>query len=102
MEKRVEILEKTITSLTDYIKFTNTNISNGFEKVNANFEKITKHLSQIDAELRIVNAKIDKLDGNTSTGLGEVHVKLDDLKTEITKINDVTGYDGIFSNMKIV
>lgn len=67
-----------------HIKDVNHSIATGFEKIEGNFS--------------IVNGKIDSLRGNSSTTMEVVENKLDDLKTEIRKINDVTGYAGIISN----
>lgn len=102
MEKRVSDLEKTIASLMEYIKGVNSSISEGFNKSNNNFDKITQHLKKIDGSIAIINAKIDSLDGSTNNNFGKVDVKLDDLKTEISKINNVTGYDELFQNLKRV
>jgi len=102
MEKRIAKLEKTISTLTAYVVGNNNAISEGLSKVNSNFEKITTHLKKIDAELKIINAKVDSLDGNTGKNFNKVEVKLDDLKSEIKKIGNVTGYDDLLNNLKIV
>ncbi len=100
MQKRIEALEKTSRQLIDYMQDSRGNISAGFEKVNSNFEKITAHLQKIDKDIKTLSAQLEQLNGSTNNGFGDVNVKLEDLKVEITKINDVTGYEGIFTNLK--
>jgi hypothetical protein len=95
MEKKIEELEKNVAYLAKYVKESSNHITNALEK-------ITNHVGNIEAELKIANAKIDKLDGNTDEGFGKVNTKLEDIRAEISKINDVTGYDGIFQNLKAV
>ncbi len=102
MEKRVEDLEKNLSAVVSHIKDVHSAISGGLGKVDTNFEKITAHLNKIEAELLIVNSKIDSLSGNTEKGFGDVNVSLEDLKMEISKINDVTSYDHIYENLEIV
>lgn len=102
MDKRIEELEKAIAAIVSHQKQVHSSISDGFNKVGSNFEKITTHLHKIDNELTIINKKIDLLSGNAEKGFGEVNVSLEDLKAEISKINDVTSYDHIYQNLKIV
>lgn len=86
----------------NYIQVIHQSIGNGFDKSDKNFDKITNSFKLLQADLVIINAKIDKLDGNTSKNLKKVDVKLDNLKSEIKKISSVTGYDGIFQNMTVI
>ena len=102
MEKRIAKLESTIALLIDYVQQVNKTISGGLNKSDKNFDKITINLKRVQGDLAIINAKIDKLEGHTSNSLKKVDVKLDDLKTEIKKINSVTGYDDLFQNLKVV
>ncbi|HMI02786.1 MAG TPA: hypothetical protein VK541_09910 [Pedobacter sp.] len=86
---RVTELEKTISLLVENIKDVNQTIAAAFEKVERNFEK--------------TNEKIENLRGSANMGFENVDMQFRDLKEEIKKINDVTGYEGMYSNaLKIV
>lgn len=105
MEERIAALEKQTAALTQYVKEvqeSNKSIATGFDKVDSNFEKITAHFNKIEKELILINYKIDNLDGSTSNSLNKVDIKLDDLKTEIQKINNITGYEDIYQNLKVI
>lgn len=84
LENRLASLEEKINSLLNHTQEVNASIANGFEKVEKNFEK--------------VNEKIDALRGNSTSTIENVEIKLDDLKTEISKINEVTSYEEMFKN----
>lgn len=89
LENRVQELEKTISTLLKHIQGVNSSIANGFEKVDKNFA--------------IVNDKIDALRGNSTASIETVENKLTDLTVEISKINEVTSYEGIFDNaLKVI
>lgn len=102
MEDRIKELERNMAALAQHMKTTSATISQGFSKVDGNFEKITSHLNNIDTEISGLHKKVDVLSGTTDKGLGDVNVKLEDLKGEISKINDVTQYDDLYKNLKIV
>lgn len=101
-EKRIADLEKTVASILEYMKVVNKAVSEGFSKADGNFDKITSRFQTVEGELKIINAKIDKLAGNTDTGFSKVDVQLEDLKSEVSKIGSVTGYDDMINNLKIV
>lgn len=84
IEKRVTEIENTLNLLMHHMQDVNHTIATGFEKIENNFI--------------IVNRKIDSLRGNSASSLEIVENKLDDLKTEISKINDVTGYAEMIAN----
>jgi hypothetical protein len=88
LEDKVTELEKTIAELVAISRELRTNIAHGFTKVDENFVK--------------VNDRLDTLQGDTTKGFKKVDVKLDTLHDEITKINDVTSYEHLYQNMKIV
>jgi len=85
----------------EYIKCANGTISVIFEKVNKNLETITTHLQAIDKELNLLNAKVNKFNIATESGFAKADVKLKDIKADLAKINDVTGYDGMFNNSNL-
>lgn len=86
LENRVNKLEETISALLQHIKDVNHSITSGFEKVDKNFDK--------------VNDKIDALRGRSTSSIETVELKLDDLTSEIKKINEVSGYDDLYANNK--
>lgn len=93
MATTIEDIEKQITTLSKYI--------DGVSQVLVeNVTSINTDLKAIKADIVILNAKVDKLDGNTTTNLKRVDGKIDDLKTEIKKIGTVTGYDDMINNLK--
>lgn len=98
LEQRVSDLDSKTDTLLDFARAFNEALTNGFEKVNNNFEKITAHFNKIEKEITVINAKIDSLRAGTDDGLGKVEVKLDDLKTEIQNIHNVTGYKDFIKN----
>jgi len=102
MEKRISDLEQSIISLAKDVKEIKESLLEGFSKTGNNFVKITNRFDTIEADLNIINAKVDKLDGNTSNSLKSVDGKLDDLKTEIKKIGNVTGYDHMIANQDLI
>lgn len=106
MEDRIEKLEKTTASLIEYIKDVNDTLFGVLEKISSNVNKIENDIllvnNKVDALERVLTNKIDSLDGSTHKGFGKVDIKLDDLKSEIQKINNVTGYKDMFDNMSNV
>ena len=102
LENRVQVLEESIRTVLQYITEGNQSISDGFKKSDSNFDKITNHFGRIEADIKIINAKIDKLYGNTSDNFVKVDGKLDDLKTEVQNIGRVTGYEDMISNLKVI
>jgi len=102
MENRIQDLENTLSALVGHMRANQATISIVLNKVDGNFEKITNHLNKIESDLQELTKIVESLRGNTDKGFGDVHVKLDDLKTEITKINDVTGYDDLYTNLRAV
>jgi len=85
-EKRINELEKTTASLAAYITISSV------------FQKITGHLQKIEKDLAVLTAKVEALDTTTGTSFKDVKGSLEDIKAEISKINDVTGYEDIFKN----
>ena len=93
MEKRIEKLEKTTTTLIKYIKGVNETIFGVLETITNNQERLEKQMD-------VLSTKIDALDGNTTKHFDKVGTKLNGLKSEIQKINKVTGYKDIIDNQK--
>ena len=84
--------------LVHHMQDINHSIATGFEKIekkfsiiDGNFSIIQRNFSIIEDNFNTVNGKIDSLRGNSSVTMEIVENKLDDLKAEIIKINDVTG-----------
>ena len=88
LEERVDKLEIAISTLIQNVQEVNSSIAHGFSKVDENF--------------KLINEKIDAIRGGSNASLQTVEGKLTDLTVEISKINEVTNYGGIFDNMKIV
>ena len=88
LKERVGKLEIAISTLIQNVQKVNSSIAHGFSKVDENF--------------KITNEKVDAIRGGSTSSLHSVEGKLSDLTTEISKINHVTKYGGIFDNMKIV
>lgn len=99
---RLDTLESALKHLIENTRSVHSAISDGLNKANGNFDKITTHLGKIDAELKVLSAKIDQLDGSTALGLDNVNVTLEDLKVEVSKINEVTRYTEEYANLKVV
>jgi hypothetical protein len=90
-----EDLEKQISTLAQYTQAVNQLIID-------NVTEITSQLKNIQGDIAILNAKVDKIDGNTTKNFKSVDGKLDDMQSELKKIGSVTGYDEMVSNLKIV
>lgn len=95
LENRVIKLEGTISTLLQRIKDVNDSITSGFEKVDKNFEALNNDIKNIKEDIKAIR-------GSSTATLETVEVKLEDLTSEIKKINDVSSYEEIYSNMKIV
>lgn len=91
MKKRVANLEKSIISLAKDIKEIKIGLSKGFTVIDDNFKKIALSFKNVNADLEIITAKINKLQGNTKNSLKKVDGKLDNLTSEIKNINKVSG-----------
>ncbi|CAM3923106.1 hypothetical protein SAMN06265348_111126 [Pedobacter westerhofensis] len=112
LKQRVTELEKSMSLLVHHMQDINHSIATGFEKleknfsiIDGNFSIIQRNFSIIEDKFNTVNGKIDSLRGNSTVTMEIVENKLDDLKAEIIKINDVTGYSEMTannSNLKIV
>lgn len=95
LEKRVTELENTISTLLQHIQNVNHSIANGFEKVE-------KHFEDVDKNFAIINRNIDLIKGNSTASLETVENSIVNLTTEISKINDTSGYKDLYANMKVV
>lgn len=93
MEEKIAKLEKTVTSFVEYTRGVNTSIITVLEGMNARLHKI-------EGSISVIETKINILDGTTNQGFVKVDDTLAELKTELQKINNVTGYDDIFKNSK--
>lgn len=123
IEERVKKLETAISTLIHSVQGVNSLITDGFLKVNENFRlidekfrqvdenfrkidekfnKIDEKFKKIDESFKLTNEKIDSIRGGSTSSLHTVEEQLSNLTTEISKINDVTKYGGIFDNMKVV
>ena len=93
MDERIEILEKNFSGLNQELKEIKYLLSTSFKKVDTNFASIKK-------EIDTLHKKVDILIINTSDGLDNVGVKIENLADEITKINKVTNYESINKNLE--
>lgn len=88
LEERVQALENLIVVVLDNIGETRKAISEGFKKTDENFTKI--------------HEKIDALSGDTSANFENVDLHLLSIQEEISKINQVTGYEEAITNLRII
>jgi peptidoglycan hydrolase CwlO-like protein len=93
VEEKVAKLEKTLSSFVEYTKGVNNTIISVLENMNG-------QLNNVEGEIQLIKTKIENLDGHTNKGFGKMDGKLEELKSEIQKINNVTGYKDMFDNMK--
>lgn len=125
--ERVGKLEIAISTLVRNINEINSSIANGFSKVDENFKQtnekidairggstsslhsldlnfkqVDENFKQVNENFKQTNQKIDAIRGGSTSSLHTIDEKLSDLTNEISKINHVTKYDGLFDNMKIV
>ena len=82
-----------------------------FAKMDDRFTKMDDRFTEMDNRLEKMDLKIDtlsayttsgfkSLEAYTASGFKNLEAKIDDLKKEIFKINEVTSYEGIFNNSK--
>jgi len=95
LDERVANLESLLHTIITSTNATRNSISVGFTKIDDNFQRL-------DAEISGLHNKIDQLSGNTDAHLDEVKMTLVSIKEEISKIDIVTNYDQLVSNMKLV
>lgn len=86
MEEKIIALEK---NLKEWINFSK-DVNNRFISI---LEEISKQINKIEEDIALIKTKVDHLDGTTSKSFGKVENKLEELKTELKKINQVTGYE---------
>ncbi len=93
LENRITSLEESVSALLQGIKDVNHAIVTGFEKVDKNFEAIKE-------DIKSIRGNVIEIRGKSKATLETVEISLDNLTTEIKKINDVSGYDDIYANNK--
>jgi predicted nucleic acid-binding Zn-ribbon protein len=102
MEKRIEMLEKSVMHLSGELKEIKELIGTGSKKVATNFDSIKKEIDSLHGKVDILNKKVDRLEGNTTDGFEDVGLKLENLTEEISKTSMVTKYDEEFNNLKAI
>ncbi|MNT94563.1 hypothetical protein D3C72_2362770 [compost metagenome] len=87
----------------------NHSIATGFEKVEKHFEYadknfaiLNRNIDLIKGDIDLVKGNINLIKGNSTASLETVENSILNLTTEISKINDTSGYEGLYANMKIV
>ncbi len=70
-------------------------IVNSNRAIDANFEIVNVKLNKLDL-------KVDKLGKSSNTEFGKVGKQLKEIKTEVHKIQRVSGYSDMFENLKVV
>ena len=100
MDKRIELLEQNFVILNNELTAIKELLSAGFTKIDNNFTNVKREIDLLKHELTQFHKKVDELKSDTSDGLGDVGVKIENLTEEITKINIVTSYGDQFENMK--
>ncbi len=102
MEKRVDQSEASVASISAELKNIGELIGAGFKKVDTNFDSIGREIKQLHGEIAVLNKKVDLLKGETTDGLEDVGLKLENLTEEISKIGTVTRYGEEFKNMQAI
>lgn len=95
IEERVSDLESLLQIIVTNTNVTRSIISDVFSKMNEKF-------GTLESEIAALHLKVDKLSGDTDTGLTEVKDGIGNLQEEINKIAAVTRYEEIVANMKLV
>ncbi|MCE2964131.1 MAG: hypothetical protein ACK5UE_14950 [Chitinophagales bacterium] len=91
MDIKIKELEAKVDRLAAYNKTIVEKISEILNTFKVEFDSIHK-------ELKIINTKIDNLDGDTSLNFNNVDSKLNDLGEKISQISIVTGYEDQIEN----
>ena len=98
IEERTAKLESFVEVLANHVVRTHETILQGLEKVDENFVILHKNFEKVDENFSKIEKSIHSLKGNTSDGFQSVSSKLEDLKSEIKKINEVTRYEDEYAN----
>ena len=99
MEQKIEQLEQNFAILSNELILIKGLISSGFTKIDNNFANVKREIDQIKLDLMQLHKKVDELKSDTSDGLGNVVIKIENLTEEITQINIVTSYGDQFENL---
>ncbi|MGB8191331.1 MAG: hypothetical protein WCF67_05395 [Chitinophagaceae bacterium] len=102
MEERVIALEKSLGAIASDLKSLSQLVAAGFTKVDTNFTTVQKDLKLLHQQVESLNNKVESLKGDTVGGFQDVGVKIENLKDEIVKIGEVTSYNDLYNNMKII
>lgn len=100
LDKRITSLEESVSILLQHIKDVNLAIVTGFEKVDKNFEAIKEDIKSIRNNVSDISGNVKDIRGKSKATLETVEISLDNLTTEIKKINEVSGYEDIYANNK--
>jgi len=85
--------EQLLKSLSEKVEQHNQNITTLVSVIN-------KLSNAIDEGFNEVTQRLSRLEGNE--GMKGVHSQLGNIKDELKKINQITGYDGMSENMSFV
>ena len=102
LEARVAKLEDALTTAINKLHDLSGSVASGFEKIDKNFGIVIGRLGTIDARIDAIEVTLKEIRGNSTASLETVEDKITGLTTEISKINEVTNYEGQFDNLKIV
>ncbi len=92
MEQRIEQLEQKVEDLVGHIGALTDIIINALGKIDDNNSSFSNRFDAINTKLATISASIDELKGGSDKTIGALDSGFKDLKTEIQKINAVTGY----------
>ncbi len=92
ISKNVSDLTKTVKALRDFVIIYAKHNAESFIAIDDNFEIVNE---KVDA----VNKKVDKLIAESSKSFSSVGNQLDDLQTEVKKIQKVSNYSEEYDNL---
>ncbi len=91
MEERIKQLENKVDTLTKGIQALTSILELALNKIDVN------HLS-FDKRFESINSKLTELKGDSVHTIVTLEHGFNDLKSEISKINEVTGYSDMLAN----
>lgn len=100
--QRVLKVEGALTTVIGKIHDLSGSVASGFEKIDKNFNIVIGRLESVESRLDTIELALKEIRGNSTSSLETVEDKITCLTTEISKINEVTNYEGQFDNLKIV
>ncbi|MGJ1414074.1 hypothetical protein [Sphingobacterium multivorum] len=96
--EQIKQLEEKVETLTQNIETLKSIILVALNKIDDNNSSFNKRFDVINTKLATIATQLDDLKGGSEHTIGTLEYGFKDLKSEISKINEVTGYSDMIAN----